>query len=91
MKELVITIMLLVPSPYKLVGWSVNEVPTQIQVSHKSGLQVSYTATPVSCKTRPKHELEMVFQATAEHCYLVKDLSDTKFIRQKDFGFPVRR
>ena len=82
--------MLVIPSPYKLVNWSVNEVPTQIQVIHKSGLEVSYTAIPTPCKTRPRHEKEMVFKTPQDYCYLVKDLSSPRFVRHKDFWFPVK-
>jgi hypothetical protein len=40
MNELIITIMLVIPAPHKMVNWSVNEVPTQIQLVHESGLAV---------------------------------------------------
>lgn len=91
MNELLITILLVVPSPHKLASWSVNQVPTQIQIIHKSGLEVSYTAIPVSCTTRPLNKKEMVFQSPQDNCYLVEDLSSPKFVRHKDFWFPVTK
>jgi len=90
MNEIILTIVLMVPSPYTLVNWSVNEIPTQIQIMHKSGLEVSYSASFTSCKTRPTHKKEMVFKAPQDHCYLVKDLSSPRFVRHKDFWFPVK-
>ena len=90
MNELLITIMLVIPAPYELIKWSVNEVPTQIQIIHKSGLQVSYNAMSVPCTSRPEHKTEMVFKAPQDHCYLVQDLSSPRFIRHKDFWFPIK-
>ena len=81
MNELIITIMLIIPSPHKLIDWSVNEIPTQIQIIHKSGLEVSYTATPVSCKFQPRHENEMVFRSPQNRCYSVYDLSSPRVVR----------
>ena len=85
MNELIITIMLVIPSPHKLVNWSVNKVPTQIQIIHKSGLEVSYNANPVSCKFRPRNANEMVFQSPNDRCYSVYDLSSPTFVRHPNF------
>ena len=81
MNELIITIMLVIPAPHKMVNWSVNEVPTQIQLVHESGLEVSYTANPVSCRFRPRHIKEMVFRSPNNRCYSVHDLSSPRFVR----------
>lgn len=89
MNELVIAIMLVIPSPYKIVNWTVNQVPTQIQLIHKSGLEVSYNASPVSCSFRPRNSKEMIFKSSEMDCYAVYDLSSPTFIRHRDFWFPV--
>jgi len=87
--ELVIAIMLVIPSPYKMVNWTVNQVPTQIQLIHKSGLEVSYNASPVSCSFRPRNNREMVFKSSETTCYAVYDLSSPTFIRHPDHWHPV--
>ena len=33
MNELLITIMLVIPAPVHFIDWTINEVPTQIQLS----------------------------------------------------------
>ena len=90
MNELIITIMLVIPSPHKLVNWTVNEVPTQIQIIHESGLEVSYNSTPVSCKFRPRHIKEMVFRSPNNRCYSVYDLSSPRFVRHPFFWHNIR-
>ena len=90
MNELVIAIMLVIPSPYKIVNWTVNQVPTQIQLVHKSGLEVSYNASPVSCSFRPRNSKEMIFKSSETDCYAIYDLSSPAFIRHRDFWFPVK-
>ena len=89
MNELIITIMLIIQSPHKLIDWSVNEIPTQIQIIHKSGLEVSYTATPVSCKFQPRHDREMVFRSPNNRCYSVYDLGSPRFVRHPDHWYKV--
>ncbi len=85
MNELIITIMLVIPAPHKMVDWSLNEVPTQIQLVHESGLEVSYTANPVNCRHRPRNRYEMVFVSKQSgednRCYSVHDLSSPRFVR----------
>jgi hypothetical protein len=61
MNELIITIMLVIPAPHKMVDWTLNEVPTQIQLIHENGIEVSYNAASVPCKYRPRSTNEMVF------------------------------
>jgi len=89
MNELIITIMLIIPSPSKLVNWSVNKIPTQVQIIHKSGLEVSYNANPVSCKFRPRNTNEMVFKSSNDHCYAIYDLSNPTFIRHPNHWYKV--
>jgi len=82
--------MLVIPSPHKLVNWSVNEIPTQIQIIHKSGLEVSYNANPVSCKFRPRNAKEMVFKSPNDRCYSVYDLSSPRFVRHPHFWHNIQ-
>ena len=89
MDELIVAIMLVIPSPFTMVDWTVNEVPTQIQVIHKSGLEVSYTATPVSCDFKPRHKREMIFRAPQDRCYSVFDLSSPRFVRHPDYWYKI--
>jgi hypothetical protein len=81
MNELLVTIILVIPLPHKMVNWTVNEVPTQIQIVHKSGLEVSYTAISVPCTSRPRHPKEMVFRSSNNYCYSVDDMSSPRFVR----------
>ena len=49
MNEILVTIMLLIPSPDKAVDWTLNQVPTQIQLTHKNGFEASYHSQRVPC------------------------------------------
>jgi hypothetical protein len=89
MNELIITIMLVIPSPHKWVNWSVNQIPTQIQIIHETGLEVSYNAIPVSCSFKPRHAKEMVFRSPNNRCYSVYDLSSPRFVRHPDYWYKV--
>jgi hypothetical protein len=89
MNELIITIILMIPSPSKLVNWSVNEIPTQIQLIHESGLEVSYGASPVSCKVRPNNSKEMVFRSPDNYCYAIYDINSPTFIRHPNHWYKV--
>ena len=90
MNELLVTFMLVVPLPSALVSWSINEVPTQVQLIHKSGLEVSYTAGLVPCTRRPKNSREMIFKTDNYHCYLVFDLSQPRFVRHPFYWHLVK-
>ena len=90
MNELIITIMLVIPAPHKMVDFTINEVPTQIQLVHKSGLEVSYSASKVPCHVRPEHPKQMVFRTTDTHCYLVRDISSPRFVRHPYYWHKVK-
>ena len=75
MNELLITIMLVVPAPNKMVDWNINEVPTQIQLVHEDGTEVSYNATAVPCKYKPRSINEMVFASPQAYAETVVILS----------------
>lgn len=89
MNEIIITIMLVVPSPDKMVDWSVNEVPTQIQIKHESGLEVSYHSNPVPCSFKTRSSSEMVFKSDDNHCYSIYDIHSPQFIRHKSFWYRI--
>ena len=89
MNELIITIMLVIPAPNKMVDWTLNEVPTQIQVEHESGLEVSYSATKIPCHIRPKNPKEMVFRTADTDCYLVFDTGSPRFVRHPYYWHKV--
>ena len=90
MNELLVTIMLIIPAPNKMVDWTLNEVPTQIQVVHESGLEVSYSASKVPCHVRPKSPKEMVFRTSDIHCYLVFDINTPRFVRHPHFWHKIQ-
>ena len=94
MNELIITIMLVIPAPHKMVDWTLNEVPTQIQLIHENGIEVSYNATSVPCKYRPRSTNEMVFvspQAYEDNrCYSIFDLSRPLFIRHPHYWHKIK-
>ena len=90
MNELLITIMLVIPAPNKMVSWTLNQVPTQIQVEHESGLEVSYSATRVPCHVRPKNPKEMVFRTSDIYCYLVFDINTPRFVRHPYYWLKVK-
>jgi hypothetical protein len=95
MNELIITIMLVIPAPHKMVDWTINEVPTQIQLIHEDGTEVSYNATAVPCDYKPRSTNEMVFvspQAYTEdnRCYSIFDLSSPRFIRHPNYWHGVK-
>ena len=90
MNPLIITIMLVIPSPHKMVGWEVNLVPTQVQLTFEAGLQVSYNATPVPCTFRPRNKNEMVFKSPSNYCYSIDDLSSPRFVRHKNYWHKIK-
>ena len=89
MNELLETIMLVVPAPNKMVNFTINEVPTQIQVIHKSGLEVSYSASRVPCHVRPNNPTQMVFRTSNTDCYLVFDTGSPRFVRHPYYWHKV--
>ena len=93
MEELLITIMLVIPAPDKHVDWTINEVPTQIQLIHEGGTEVSYHAMPVPCDHKARTRWEMVFTSSQAHeqdrCYSVFDLTKPTFIRHPNFWHSI--
>ena len=94
MNELIITIMLVIPAPNKMVDWTLNEVPTQIQLIHENGIEVRYNATAVPCKYRPRSTNEMVFvspQAYEDNrCYSIFDLTSPRFFSHPHYWNKIK-
>ena len=89
MNELIITIMLAFPAPDKMVNFTINEVPTQVQLVHETGLQVSYNAVNVPCHTQPKADTQMLISSGKDNCYLILDLQSPVFIRHPDYWHSI--
>ena len=86
--------MLVIPAPHKMVDWTLIEVPTQIQLIHEDGVEVSYNATAVPCKYKPRSINEMVFvspQAYEDNlCYSIFDMSRPLFIRHPHYWHKIK-
>jgi hypothetical protein len=93
MEELLITIMLVIPAPDKHIDWSINEIPTQIQLIHEGGTEVSYHAMPIPCGYKARTKMEMVFTSSQAHeqdrCYSVFDLTSPTFIRHPNYWHSI--
>ena len=93
MNEILITIMLVIPAPDKFIAWTINEVPTQIQLIHEDGTEVSYHAMPVPCGHKARTRWEMVFTSSQAHeqdrCYSVFDLTKPTFVRHKNYWHSI--
>ena len=82
MKEILITILLLIPPPDKNISWKVEGIPNQLQVLHKShSLEVSYPYKVNDCRTVSPLNYEFVFEFLGENvCYII-DTRSPSFIR----------
>ena len=94
MNEILITIMLVIPAPDKFIAWTINEVPTQIQLIHEDGTEVSYHAMPVPCGHKPRSDKELIFmspQTSTEdnYCYAIFDTGKPTFVRHKNYWHSI--
>ena len=89
MNELLISMLLLLPPPAKAIGWDVNQVPTQLQVIHKDGLQVSYQAMKIPCSVVEAPN-QKVFSSGPGDCYLILDITEPMYVRHPHRWFPVK-
>ena len=90
MNELLISVLLLLPPPAKAIGWNVNQVPTQLQVIHKDGLQVSYQAMRVPCSVVVEAPNQKIFSSGPSDCYLILDITEPMYVRHPHRWFPVK-
>lgn len=80
-KALLLTITLLVPPPSSDIRWGLENIPNQLQVKHKDGLEVSYPYKVNDCRTVTPMDYEFVFEFRGENvCYLI-DTRSPNFIR----------
>ena len=90
-KELVVIVILLLPVPDKYVSWTINGVPTQVQLMFKDGREASYPAKNVSCETAPEgHQLLLI--SDSQHipeCYLA-DVIEPTFVRHSKYWLKVK-
>ena len=93
-KEMVVIVILSVPIPETYVDWSINKVPTQVQLTWESGLQASYHAKIVSCETTTPQQYQMLMIEDSDfiqECYLIEDVRQPQFVRHPDQWYGVRR
>ena len=89
MNELLMVLTLMVPAPDKAVSWTINEVPSQVQLLHKGGLEISYVATQVPCNAETQRVGFKRYDGDGS-CYMV-DLNYPVFYRHKDMWLSLTR
>ena len=90
MNELLISVLLLLPPPAKAIGWEINKVPTQLQVIHKDGLQVSYQSMKIPCSVVEEAPNQKIFSSGPGDCYLILDITEPMYVRHPHRWFPVK-
>ena len=93
MNPLLVTLMLVIPAPDKMVDWTVNEVPTQVQITYKYGLEASYNSKPVPCNTKLENKNQILFKVKSDfmkECYLVLNHRKPIFVRWTDQWLKVK-
>ena len=93
MNELLVTLMLVIPAPDKMVDWTINEVPTQVQIIYKYGLAASYSSKPVPCNTKLENKNQILFKVKSDfmkECYLVLNHRKPIFVRWTDQWLKVK-
>jgi hypothetical protein len=93
MKELLVTLMLVIPAPDKMVDWTINEVPTQVQIIYKYGLEASYSSKIVPCHTKLENKNQILFKVKSDfmkECYLVLNHREPLFVRWTDQWLKVK-
>ena len=83
MKEIIITMMLVIPPVSQGVHWEVGVVPNQLQITFKSGVMASYSTIQVPCHTKPSKPGWQVYYNESmgqETCYLT-DISAPVMVR----------
>ena len=92
MNELLITIILLIPPASQGVRWDVNEIPNQMVITYKSGVQASYSTTHVPCNAVAMKTGWVVYKTKSTDqpvCYLT-DVSSPVMVRGSWTGVTVR-
>ena len=94
MNEILVTLMLVIPSPDQMVDWTVNEVPTQVQVIYKYGLEASYSSKIVPCHTKLENKNQILFKVKSDfmkECYLVLNHREPLFVRWPNQWLKVQK
>ena len=89
MKYLLISVLLYLPIFDKHDSWEVNEVPNQIQVTHKEECMVaSYAMKPVKCDTKPNSWQRLMIPENEYMpvCYLVLDIKKPEFVKSCQYN-----
>ena len=84
MLEILVFITLLIPPADEYVSWTINQIPTQIELIHKTGISVSYHSTEVECGIKPG-ENQLVLEEDSDYakrCYMLLDTMDPQFVRR---------
>ena len=85
MNEILISILLTVPLFDSHDSWTINQVPSQVQVQHhNSCITVSYSAVPVPCDTTTPTVGQRLLLEDSEwmqECYLVLDINHPSFVK----------
>tara|TARA_Y100001938_G_scaffold151206_1_gene247476 strand:- start:9943 stop:10239 length:297 start_codon:yes stop_codon:yes gene_type:complete len=92
MKSLLVGILLTIPPPDKMVDWTVNKVPTQVQIIYKYGLEVSHNAVNIPCNSKLETPYQILFRVDSDYmveCYMVLDWREPNFIRYPNQWLPV--
>ena len=92
MNELLITIVLLIPPTSQGVSWDVNEIPNQMVITYKTGVQASYSTTQVPCNAVAIKKGWTLYKTKSTNqpvCYLT-DVSRPVMVRGSWTGVTVR-
>jgi hypothetical protein len=82
--EMIAQVLILIPSPERYEKWTINEIPTQVELTHKSGISVSYDAEQAPCNTIPKSGQMLMKEDSSfdQRCYMILDKQDPQFVRR---------
>lgn len=93
MNELLVTLMLVIPSPDKMVDWTVNEVPNQVQILYKYGLEASYSSKLVPCHSKLDNKNQILFKVKTDfmqECYLLLNHREPNYVRWTDQWLKIK-
>ena len=87
MNELLISILLMIPPAEKAIAWDYGAVHNQVQLLHKNGLEVSYSAIRVGCHTEAQKPGIVIYRTDAV-CYLT-DINFPVMVRYRNQWLPA--
>jgi len=92
MNELIITIVLFIPPAAHGIHWDVNEIPNQVVITYKTGVQASYSTTQVPCNAVAIKKGWALYKTKSTNqpvCYLT-DVSSPVMVRGPWRGVMVK-